>query len=259
MKKAIICLEAVVLIALIVAVLAVVKTNLKDEAETTLPSKEPVIAEVPYDPFEGYRLEGYSSDEIFSYFTELVNNTEYSGEHDCHQMVRKWTEPIYYRIYGETTEEDMTLLTELFRELNNISYFPGIHEATDGEKENLSIYFIDRNLFDITFGDLIDHEEANGAAEHWFYTDTGEIYMGKVGYVIDTDQKIRNSVLIEEIFNVLGLADSTLRESSIVYQYSDENTEPDEIDLMILKLLYHPLIEPGMTAEECKSTALFDY
>lgn len=262
MKKLIIVLEAIVLCALITVTAVVIVPRLHTPAGKTATepaSKKPVILDFEYEPFAEYKSDGISSSQMFTYFSEIVNNAEYSDGSSVHQMVQKWTIPITYRIYGDPTEKDMEILLSFFDELNSIYYFPGIREVERDEEENLSIYFIDKNLFDITFGDVINHEDADGAAEYWFHTDTCEIYQGRIGYVTETEQSIRNSVLIEEIVNVLGLADTYMREDSIVYQYSSDILEPSKIDWIIIKALYHPLISPGMTAEECRNTELFNY
>ena len=71
-------------------------------------------------------------------------------------------------------------------------------------------------------------------------------------YRTDIEQDKRNSIILEEIINVLGISDSELRTDSIVYQYSNENTSLSDIDLLILKLLYHPNIECGMNYSQCE-------
>lgn len=262
MKKAVIVFESVLLSLLIALTTLIVFPRLSEEEKDStsmLTTYEPVAINFDYDPFSEYKIDGYSSEQLFEFFTEIVHTAEFSDGDSVHQLTQKWLTPIRYRILGAPTDEDMRILNEFFEQLNALYYFPGIYEATEDEEENLTIYFIDRNLFDITFGDAIDHEYADGATEYWFYTDTSEIYMGRIGYVTDTDQQTRNSVLIEEIVNVLGISDTYIREDSIVYQYSDSNVELSEIDWMIVKTLYHPLILPGMTAEECKNTPLFSY
>ena len=72
-----------------------------------------------------------------------------------------------------------------------------------------------------------------------------------MGYRTDVPQEDRNSIMKEEIINVMGISDTVLREDSIVYQYSNDNMELSDVDLLILELLYHPAIQPGMTVEEC--------
>lgn len=262
MKKAVIVFESVLLSLLIALTSIIIFPRLSEEekgSKSVHTGYKPVAVNIEYDPFAEYKIDGCSSEQLFEFFTEVVHTAEFSDGASVHQLTQKWLTPIRYRIYGAPTDEDIRILNGFFDELNNLYYFPGIYEADDVEEENLSIYFIDRKLFDITFGETINYEYADGAAEYWFYIDTSEIYSGRVGYVTDTDQQTRNSVLIEEMVNVLGISDTYIREDSIVYQYSDSNTELSEIDRMIIKTLYHPLILPGMTAEECKNTPLFSY
>ena len=70
----------------------------------------------------------------------------------------------------------------------------------------------------------------------------------------DLDQEVRNSVILEEIFNGLGpVQDTDLREDSIAYSGYSIPQELTEIDELILKLLYHPDIVCGMNAQECEA------
>ena len=118
-------------------------------------------------------------------------------------------------------------------------------------KENLSIHFLEPDAFDESFSDVINGEDAYGAAQFWYYTITNELYTARIGYRTDIDQKTRNSVLIEEIINTMGISDTVLRTDSVVYQYSNENTALSDVDLIILKLLYAPSVQCGMDAESC--------
>lgn len=62
----------------------------------------------------------------------------------------------------------------------------------------------------------------------------------------------------EELYNCLGpVQDTLLRQDSLIYQYSNEAQRMTAEDLLILQLLYHPSIRPGMTAAECK-TAIYE-
>ena len=193
----------------------------------------------------------YSTFQILTYFEEVALNMEYSDGTGDVTCVQKWLSPIYYRLYGPYTDSDMTKLSELFTQLNGIEGFPGIYPATDTNYENLNIYFLDPNDFTINFSSLLNGEDAYGAAQFWFYTDTNELHTAQIGYRTDLDQKTRDSILLEEIVNVLGISDSELRTDSIVYQHSNSNLELSDIDILILKLLYNPRIECGMNFDEC--------
>jgi len=196
-------------------------------------------------------LPKYTVTQIIKYFKEIVLNMEFTDNPDAAALVQKWMVPINYRIYGQTTDEDMITLNTLFAQLNEVDGFPGIYEAEEGAIENLSIYFMDRAGFNESFANVVHGEDAYGAAQFWYYTATNDIHTGRIGYRTDLAQEVRTSVILEEIINVLGISDTVLRPNSIVYQYSDANTELSNVDWVIVKLLYNRAIECGMNTDQC--------
>ncbi|MBR6561952.1 MAG: DUF2927 domain-containing protein, partial [Oscillospiraceae bacterium] len=69
----------------------------------------------------------------------------------------------------------------------------------------------------------------------------------------DLSQTLRNSVILEEIYNGLGpVQDTNLRPDSLIYQAYSEPQWLTDIDELIMRLLYHPEIRPGMNAQECE-------
>ena len=177
---------------------------------------------------------------------------EYSDGTGDVTRVQKWLSPIYFNIYGSYTNDDLSKLYELFAQLNAIDGFPGIFPASNENCENMSISFLEPNDFTDQFTNVVHGEDAFGATEFWYYTDTNEIHTARIGYRTDIDQIIRNSILLEEIINSLGISDSSLRTDSIVYQDSNDNLVLSDIDILILKLLYNTEIQCGMNYENCK-------
>lgn len=218
---------------------------------TTEPTQ--IVTEPTMPQHSDLFLPSCTTQQMVDYFSEVVLDIEYSGGDGDFTLVQKWTSPIFYRIYGTPTEEDSAVLNGLFTQLNEIQGFPGIYAAEDGASENLSLSFLDYETFNQSFSEVINGEYAFGAVQFWYYTDTNDIYTARIGYRTDLDQVSRNSVLQEEIVNALGISDTVLREDSIVYQYSDENTSLSDVDLVILKFLYHPDIRCGINLEECRA------
>ncbi len=204
-------------------------------------------------PHSKLYLPEYSTQQIFDYFEEVVLHTEYSTGSGNSALVQKWNEPLRYCIYGNPTDKDLAVLTDLFAQLNEIAGFPGIHAAADDEPENLTISFLDKESFNESFSEFINGEDAYGATQFWYYTATNEIHTASIGYRTDIDQATRVSILIEEIINMLGISDTVLREDSIVYQYSNDNTALSDVDWIILKLLYDPAIQCSMDADSCSA------
>jgi len=217
-----------------------------DVTETTPMTTEPTM------PLHSrLYLPAYTSQQILEYFEEVVLNVEYTDGTGNASLVQKWIAPVCYRVFGTPTEEDLLVLTALFTQLNEIEGFPGIYPAAEDQVEQLRISFLEPDIFRDSYSSVVGGEDALGATQFWYYTDTNEIHSARIGYRTDIDQSTRNSVLVEEIINTLGISDTVLREDSVVYQYSNENTALSDIDWVILKLLYNPDVRCGMDAESC--------
>ena len=191
---------------------------------------------------------GLSVDDVILYFNEVCLDSEFVNGGDP-TVIQKWAAPIYYRISGEYTNKDLSVLNDFVIWLNTIDGFPGIFEATDANPVNLRIYFCnEKNLLNImgpNFKDL------DGAVTFWY--DDNIIYDATICYRTEIAQYTRNSVILEEIYNGLGpIQDTTLRPDSIIYQSFSEPQALTDIDELILRLLYHRDILPGMTAEQCE-------
>ena len=213
----------------------------------------PVETDPPAPEHSELYLPDVSTEQMIEYFCEVVLDMEYAEGTGDATLVQKWEEPIRYQIYGAPTTQDLEILENLFAQLNDVPGFPGIAPASEGEYGNLTISFMSEGDFRLAFSDLLRGEIADGAVQFWYYNNTNDIYSGRIGYRTDISQQTRNSVLVEEIVNLMGFNDTTLREDSIVYQYSSDITELSPIDWVLVKLLYDPAIECGMNADQCKA------
>ena len=222
-------------------------TEVTEPEETTTPTTAPTEP-----PHSTLYLPQHSQQQMLTYFNEVVLNVEYSDGTGDATLVQKWLIPIYYQYYGTPTAEDKAVLEKLFAQLNAIPGFPGIYPAGNGNPENLSLSFLNKNDFNDQFLDVVHGEDAWGATQFWYWTATNDIYTARIGYRSDIDQVTRNSILLEEIINTLGINDTVLRRDSIVYQYSNENLALSDVDWVILKLLYDPQIQCGMNQQDCK-------
>ena len=220
--------------------------------QTTIPPETVCVTTAPAQPLHSdlYHPD-YTLQQIQEYFEEVVLNVEFSDGTGDSTLVQKWTEPIAYRMYGKPTEEDRRVLNNFLAQLNQIPGFPGFYTAEAEGLETLRIHFLEPNLFRDSFSAVVNGEDAYGAMEFWYYTDTNEIHSARIGYRTDLDQMTRNSILLEEIVNMLGISDTLLRDDSITYQYSNENLALSDVDWILLKLLYHPEMQCGLDAQNC--------
>lgn len=194
-------------------------------------------------------IQGVAVEDVITYFNEVCLDGEYINSGDP-SYVQKWTEPIRYWVDGEYTPEDLEVLDAVSNWLNHLDGFPGFSPAEDAGDKNLLICFCtEQEMVDLLGPNLWN---ADGGVTFW-YNGNNEIYDAIVCCRRDIEQIVRNSVIIEEIYNGMGpVQDTALRPDSIIYC---EYTFPQwmtEVDELILQLLYHPEIKTGMNAEQCE-------
>ena len=207
-------------------------------AESTIPEHSPLY------------IPGVSVEDVILYFNEVSLDAEFTDSGNP-SLLQKWTSPIQYTLNGTYTEEDYAVLTAFTQWLNTLEGFPGISETQDIGAANLNIYFRDYPSFLNLMGD--NYAGCDGGVTFW-YNGNNEIYQATIGYVTEIDQQVRNSVILEEIYNGLGpVQDTNLRQDSLIYSGYSIPQELTEIDELLLKLLYHPDMKCGMNAGECEA------
>ena len=196
---------------------------------------------------------GYTVDAVITYFHEVVHSSEYSFGTGRANAVHKWTQPIYYQLHGDYTREDMETIREICCKLNAVEGFPGIYSSPNDDAVNLNLYFYDQDLMNSEYGHMVNYEAADGLMTYWYSNHTNEILEALICCRSDVSQGLRNSVIVEEIFNSLGMPNDTkTRVDSILYQYGSAVTEPSELDWLLVRLLYH---EKMLCGYDCDNTA----
>lgn len=219
-------------------------TEVPTEAPTEAPTEVPTLP-----PHSELYIPGVEVEDVITYFHEVCLNAEFVNSGDP-SFLQRWNAPITYRVYGDPTAEDLAKIEEFSGWLNTVFGFPGIYEAAEGEYVNLRIHFCDQQ----TMVDLMGENFAwmDGGVTFWYNDDV--IYDAIICIRTDLDQYLRNSVILEEIYNGLGPAqDTDLRPDSLIYSAFSEPQSLTDIDELILKLLYHPDLSCGMSAAECEA------
>ena len=226
---------------------ATVPPTAQPEETTVPPTTQPEETEPLHSEFY---IPGLSVEDVIRYFNEVCLDAEFSEGGNA-SLVQKWDDTIFYQIHGECTEEDLAMLENFMAWLNEIEGFPGFEETDQAAITDLNIYFC-------TEQEMLDHLGDNfygcdGGVTFW-YDGNNVIYEAIICYRRDLNQHVRNSVILEEIYNGLGpVQDTWLREDSIIYAGYSEPQALTEIDRLILRLLYHPMIRCGMNSEECEA------
>ena len=206
--------------------------------------EEPIVE----DEHSKFYIPGVSVEDVILYFNEVAFGAEIINSGDPYRL-QKWNETIYYFVNGDCTEEDAEILLKFNNWLNTIEGFPGIYETKDFAKTNLNIYFCDKETMLAIMG--LEVNNFDGAVTFWYTDDI--INRATICYRTDLDQYLRNSVIIEEIYNGLGLIqDTSIREDSIIYSEFSMPQELSKIDELLLRLLYSEEIKTGMNAKECE-------
>lgn len=210
------------------------------------PSPEPTPS--PKPEHSSLYIEGLSVEDVITYFNEVCLNAEFVNSGDPTRL-QKWTVPVTYIINGEPTQEDMQVLTGFVDWLNTIEGFPGMLGTEDPLRANLRINFCSQTELTDIMGE--NYVGMDGAVTFWY--DNDEIYSAVICYREDIDQTVRNSVILEEIYNGLGpIQDTWLREDSLIYAgYSTPQSLTVE-DELIMRLLYHPDMICGMNKAQCE-------
>lgn len=216
--------------------------SIQETVPATLPAPtEPPHTEI-YDP-------EIPAEDVILYFNEVCLDAEFTNSGDP-SLLQKWDCPIRYRVYGTPTEEDMATLESFVSWLNTIEGFPGISEASEIEGANLNIHFCSQPELAALMGE--DLQYMDGAVTFWYSENA--IYDAIISIRNDLDQALRNSVILEELYNGLGpIQDTALRPDSVIYAEFSQPQSLTPMDELILKLLYHPDMKCGMTAAQCKT------
>lgn len=215
---------------------------------TEPPVTEPPVTEPPEPLHSDLYIPGFSADDVIRYFNEVCLDAEFSSGPGDSSLLQRWETPITYYIHGTPTEKDQQVLTDFVSWLNTIPGFPGMRQVLSEDSANTQIYFCTKQ-------ELIDRmgsnfSNADGAVTFWY--DQNVIFKAEICYRTDIGQYVRNSVILEEIYNGLGpVQDTTLRTDSIIYSGYSTPQKLTAMDELLLKLLYHPALSCGMNAEQC--------
>ena len=189
-----------------------------------------------------------SADEMVQFFNEVCLDAEFVNSGDA-SVLQRWECPVYYGVHGDPTDKDLEVLSILTQWLNTVEGFPGISEAEETWQANMNIYFCNQQELIDRMGD--QYYGVDGAFTFW-YDSQNTVYDCIICIRTDLDQEVRNSVILEELYNALGPAqDTDLRQESIIYSGYSIPQALHPIDEIILQLLYHPSLACGMTVDQC--------
>ena len=228
--------------------------------EATMPAEETSapteVTEAPTEPpvtepeHSSLYIPGVDVEDVILWFREVSLSAEFVNSGNP-SFVQKWDSPILYQIHGQPTAEDLEVLTAFTRWLNDLEGFPGISETTNPIASSLNIHFCTQQEL---IGHLGDQFYGMDGGVTFWYNGANQIYDATICIRTDLNQYLRNSVILEELYNCLGpIQDTSLREDSLIYAGFSEPQELTAVDQLILSLLYHPDMKCGMDSAQCEA------
>ena len=176
-------------------------------------------------------------EDVIRYFNEVCLDSEFVSSGDPSRL-QKWMVPIGYQINGSYTDEDLAVLGSFTQWLSMLEGFPGIFEAETAAQANLQLHFCSYEEMLTLMGE--NFTGMDGAVTFWYENDA--IYHAVVCCRSDLNQTLRNSVLLEEIYNGLGpIQDTLLRPDSVIYQHFSQPQSLSAVDELLLKLQKLPM------------------
>ncbi len=212
--------------------------------------KEKPVEEKP-EHCEWY-VQGVTPDEMATFFSEVCVYSE--AEPTNNPYIKKWLGPIFYTYSGYYTEEDIAIIEEIAEYLNTeVDGFPGMYEAGRGDPVNLTFTFCEQAKIGETLG-FPKITNVNGLAVCYSKSNTKRMSHAKIGYGYDLSPAEMRSVILEEIYNAVGVGwDTGIRSNSLIYEYYTEAKWLSPEDESILKMLYTPYIKCGMSAAQSEN------
>lgn len=183
--------------------------------------------------------------KTIDYFLEVALGSEYGT---TSPTIKKWESDIRIKVIGSPTSEDLKVLQGVIGEINIL--IDSIEVKLVDESPNLEIYFIPVSQF----AKYEPNYKPSNYGFCWVGWKDDVIYKSRV--LISTTgitQRERSHLIREELTQALGLMrDSSKYKESIFYADWTDSTQYAEIDKVVIRLLYSPLVQPGVGEAELR-------
>lgn len=191
---------------------------------------------------------------VIEYFGEVALGFEFGG---ATEVTRKWVGDMKIFVGGEQKPALLSELQGIINEINTL--------ATDGFSISMVTDSLDMNYY-IYFGSGADYasiypSQSGLVAGNWglfsVYWDASEqIYKGNM--YVDTERANdleERHLLREELTQSLGLAKDSERYDDSIFQTDWTTTTTfSDIDKDLIRLLYHPQMQTGLTTVQVEET-----
>lgn len=215
------------------------------ETEPTIVYNEPYQWYTPYTGDHPY----YHRLHLINFFTSVSLGSELGSQF---QILKKWTSPMKVFLDGEIEDYHTDELTIIVDELNSF-FIDDFHIEVVSEIDEANFVIFHGSFNDYKYQYQPQHD-INQWTHGYFDLSIDSDFTISSGHMFlnshVTSEAQQRHLLREELTQALGLNnDIDHYPHSIFYQgYSDVRTYA-EIDIEVIRLLYHPQLIPGLSKE----------
>lgn len=187
--------------------------------------------------------------EQINYFMEVAMGSEFDPSGNS--KIRKWQGDVRIQYFGSPTQADLATLKTVIEEVNGL-VGGAVRLQLVQNNPNVKVRFVPEPQFrnyepryvPVNFGFFATNWDAKGTIQN------ANILINSQGIT----QKERSHLIREELTQSLGLMrDSYKYSNSMFYQPWTDVTQYAEIDKALIRMLYSPGIQSGMTKTEVLS------
>jgi hypothetical protein len=196
----------------------------------------------------------FTDAELIDGFQRTVFGSEYQSFGWQSRLVKKYVEPV--RIYVEDRSSEPRRETIE----NFVQTLPGLIDGLDvaiverREKANFHVFVVDRVDYPAAVGkEIYDRPSASftpGKCLVRVVSTSAGISRSDAVIVGDEGDFLFNRCMVEEILQGFGPINDDRSLSESVFNDMSRHSTFTDFDRRILNMLYHPLVEPGMTKLE---------
>ena len=207
-------------------------------------------------------------ERLVGYFLEVALGSEHGSDDP---IIRKWPEnsriQVIVGVDGSITRDDEETLAAVIEELNELisasgtrlvrvdpTSGSGYQECSDIDSYDIKICFGPQSKFADIDPEYVPGSD--GFVTVWWWDHGDNLGYAHTAIVpIDNgpqiSQTLRSHLIREELTQAMGLLqDSELDPESVFFQGFSRTTQYTALDRDVIRLLYHPLVRPGMDRAE---------
>ncbi|WP_367197031.1 DUF2927 domain-containing protein [Amorphus sp. 3PC139-8] len=184
-------------------------------------------------------------------FFKVVFGLEYGRLFGESQRVKKYTEPVRYKVINAAAEDRSSevnaFLASLPGKIDGLKTLP----ARDRDQANFLVFLVDRDKFaDVVSKELHTDAIAMGArCLVGVNTRRGRI-LHSTAVIVADDPYLFKRCTVEEILQGLGPMNDNDSLTESVFNDASRHTTFTPFDQALMRMLYHPSIRPGMTGSQ---------